>query len=70
MLAIELDRKAIDKLFAIAQQGPVIGAIDLDAKSLNFSWPDGAKQFPFTLAQFDEALVRAGGWVEFADAKY
>lgn len=29
-----------------------------------------SKEFSFSLSGFDEALVRAGGWVEFADAKY
>jgi hypothetical protein len=24
----------------------------------------------YTLSEFDDALVKAGGWVEFADARY
>jgi 3-isopropylmalate/(R)-2-methylmalate dehydratase small subunit len=70
MFAIELNKEAINEVFALAKNGAVSCSIDLDAKTLFFSWKGGAKAFPFTLAQFDEALVRAGGWVEFADAKY
>jgi 3-isopropylmalate/(R)-2-methylmalate dehydratase small subunit len=70
MLAVELPKAAVDELFTLGENGEVRCSVDLDAKTLLFSWKGGSKAFPFTLAQFDEALVRAGGWVEFADAKY
>ena len=70
MLAIELDPKTIDELFALEKLGAVSCAIDVTAKKLTFSWDGGSKTVPFTLAEFDEALVLSGGWVEFADAKY
>jgi len=70
MLAVELAGETIDELFSLVSKGTVTCSIDLDAKTLTFAWSHGSKSFPFTLAEFDEALVRAGGWVEFADAKY
>lgn len=70
MLAIELAKKTIDELFTLSNKGVITCSIDLDAKALTFTWGDGERTFPFSLAEFDEALVRAGGWVEFADAKY
>ncbi len=70
MLAIELDGSAIDDLFALEKHGDVDCSVDLGVKALSFSWRGGVKTVPFSLAEFDEALVRAGGWVEFADAKY
>ncbi|MBN1309480.1 MAG: hypothetical protein JXA18_16290 [Chitinispirillaceae bacterium] len=70
MLAIELGKATIEELFSIAKNGTVECLVDLDAKKLDFSWKDGSENFPFSLTQFDEALVRAGGWVEFADARY
>jgi 3-isopropylmalate/(R)-2-methylmalate dehydratase small subunit len=70
MLAIELEKETIDGLFSLAQYGEVTCSVDIEAKSLTFSWKDGSKVCPFTLTEFDDALVRAGGWVEFADAKY
>lgn len=70
MLAIELDKASIDGLFSLAKNGTVNCAIDVPAKKMVFSWLDGSAVVPFTIAEFDEALVKAGGWVEFADAKY
>ena len=70
MLAIELDKMTIDELFGLKRHGEVACAVDIDAKNLSFSWKDGSKTVPFTLTEFDEALVHAGGWVEFADARY
>jgi 3-isopropylmalate/(R)-2-methylmalate dehydratase small subunit len=70
MLAIELDKATIDELFAVAKSNAVACVIDLDAKKLVFTWKSGTKAVSFKLAEFDEALVKAGGWVEFADAKY
>jgi len=70
MLAVELEKKAIDELFEVAKSGPVECAVDIDAKKLTFTWNKGSRSYPFNLNGFDEALVRAGGWVEFADSKY
>jgi 3-isopropylmalate/(R)-2-methylmalate dehydratase small subunit len=71
MLAVELPEDRIDELFGLSGDGPVRCAVDLDRKSLSFTRQDGkALNVPFTLSEFDEALVRAGGWVEFADLRY
>jgi len=70
MLAIELPKDAIDEIFALGKKAPLDCCIDLNAKTLAFSWADKVKQYQFALSGFDEALVRSGGWVEFADAKY
>ena len=70
MLAIELAPAIIDEIFALGKKAALACAIDIDAKTLAFSWTGGSRQYPFTLTGFDEALVRSGGWVEFADAKY
>lgn len=70
MLAIELDPRMIDEIFLLGKKAALDCTVDLDAKRLTFSWGGGSRQYPFTLSAFDEALVRAGGWVEFADARY
>jgi hypothetical protein len=31
---------------------------------------DHTEEIPFTLADFDRALVQAGGWLEYAAARY
>ena len=71
MLAIELPQKDIDALFAFKSTGNVNIGVSLDKKEITVS--EGKKQvasFAFSISEFDEALVKAGGWVEFADEKY
>ncbi|MBN2035839.1 MAG: hypothetical protein JW768_03775 [Chitinispirillaceae bacterium] len=70
MLAIELDAAAIDDLFNNADRNGTIAAIDRAAKKAVFSWNDGKREVAFGTSPFDEALVNAGGWVEFADTRY
>jgi 3-isopropylmalate/(R)-2-methylmalate dehydratase small subunit len=70
MLAIELTPAMIREIFALGKSASLDCAVDLDAKKLTFSWTGSSRQYPFTLSGFDEALVRSGGWVEFADARY
>jgi 3-isopropylmalate/(R)-2-methylmalate dehydratase small subunit len=69
MLALELPESDIDKLFAYKNSGAVI-AVDLNSNSLTVSSGKESSSFTFRLAEFDKALIRAGGWVEFADTKY
>ena len=70
MLAIELPKADIDQLIALQQSGAVTIAVDLDAQQVTASAGSVKKQFAFEVTQFDKALVDAGGWVEFADARY
>jgi 3-isopropylmalate/(R)-2-methylmalate dehydratase small subunit len=71
MLAIELPKQEIDGLFSTCDKASTICDVDFSQKTLIFSWGKGqSRSVAFSLAQFDEALVKAGGWVEFADAKY
>ena len=70
MLAIELPKSDIDQLIALQQQGDVEVAVDLEGQSVTAKAGSEEKQFSFEISQFDKALVNAGGWVEFADARY
>ncbi len=70
MLAIELSKRQL-KIFSISRKnGEVFCDVDLANKKLTFSWSGGKKEYAFTISEFDDALVKAGGWVEFADARY
>lgn len=69
MLAIELSETDIDKLFAF-KNGDVCIDIDFDKNSLTVLSGSESSTFPYQIAEFDKALVKAGGWVEFADSKY
>jgi 3-isopropylmalate/(R)-2-methylmalate dehydratase small subunit len=70
MLAVELPKEKIIELFTLAAKSDTACSLDLETKKLRFSWKGGSKEFTFAVRPFDEALVRAGGWVEFADARY
>jgi len=70
MLAIELPKQEIDKIFAFSKE-TVVCEIDMENRKLSFSVNNQEKlSVSFNLSKFDEALVKAGGWVEFADKKY
>jgi len=70
MLAIELPKSDIDQLMALQQHGDVEVAVDLDGQTVTGKAGSEEKSFSFEISKFDKALVEAGGWVEFADARY
>jgi 3-isopropylmalate/(R)-2-methylmalate dehydratase small subunit len=70
MLAIELSANQINEIFALGKSGDVECGIDAGKKTLTFTFSGGTKVIDFALSQFDDALVKSGGWVEFADARY
>ncbi len=69
MLAIELPKADIDALIALQQQGDVVVSVDLDGEKVIAAGAENL-EFSFKISAFDKALVKAGGWVEFADARY
>jgi 3-isopropylmalate/(R)-2-methylmalate dehydratase small subunit len=70
MLAIEFSEAIIDEIFALQKKGEISCAVDVEGKKLTFTWAGGSQKYDFSLSEFDDALVKAGGWVEFADARY
>lgn len=69
MLAVELPEADIDNLFTYKNEKAAI-SIEFDSNRLTISSDKESNAFFYRMAEFDKALVRAGGWVEFADAKY
>lgn len=70
MLAIELPVETIDDLFNRFKGNATRVETDLDRQILTFIAGDDRAEVSFELADFDRALVEAGGWVDYADAKY
>jgi 3-isopropylmalate/(R)-2-methylmalate dehydratase small subunit len=70
MLAIEFPKETINEIFSLAKNEDINCDFDVPKKTISFSWKGGKKDFAFTIAEFDDALVKSGGWVEFADARY
>ena len=70
MLAIELPKADLDRLFALEKTGEVVISVDLDGQKVTAGAGGRTETFSFEISPFDKALVLAGGWVEFADARY
>lgn len=71
ILAIELDKNDIEKLFTLS--GKVEITVDLDNQliSATVEGDDGdAVQCGFEINPFDRELVSAGGWLAYAAEKY
>ena len=69
MLAIELSESDISSLFDHKGADASI-EIDFSSNRLTISSARGSRTFDYRISEFDGALVEAGGWVGFADAKY
>jgi 3-isopropylmalate/(R)-2-methylmalate dehydratase small subunit len=69
MLAIELPESVIDDLFRHKGYDALI-SVDFDNSRLAITSSKGEGTFEYRIAEFDKALVKSGGWVEFADSRY
>lgn len=70
MLAIELPSEEIDRILdEFAGKKATIEA-DLEKGVLHVSSEGKTAEIGFSISEFDRALVKAGGWLEFADEKY
>ncbi|MDA3899414.1 MAG: 3-isopropylmalate dehydratase small subunit [Spirochaetes bacterium] len=70
MCAIELPAETIDMLFSQFSGSATSVKVDLDRGELNFSADGKTEAVSFQVAPFDHELVKAGGWVDYADTKY
>lgn len=69
MLAIELPASDIDSLFALGTDTVI--SVDLEKNQLTAENSRNEKKtISFELNPFDRELVRAGGWLAYADRKY
>jgi 3-isopropylmalate/(R)-2-methylmalate dehydratase small subunit len=70
MLAIELPSDMIATIFDRFAGKPTTAEIDLDQNRITLKSGDETETLPFTVSAFDHSLVKAGGWVDFADQNY
>lgn len=70
MLAIELSPDTLDDLFKHYARKETSIIVDIDNGILTIAAEGTCKTVPFKLTGFDEALIKAGGWVNYADAHY
>ncbi len=67
MLAIQLPKENIETLLSMGKDVDI--AVDLDKGQITAKG-DKTVTFDFTLNPFDMELVKAGGWLAYADKKY
>ncbi len=70
MLAVELPPVVLDGLFKRFADKATRVETDLSTGTLTFTAGEETETVDFTLSDFDLALVEAGGWVAYADARY
>lgn len=70
MAAIELPPEEIDRLFSFSACDDATMIIDIEGGSLTISGCGRSHTASFALSPFDRELVLAGGWVDYADARY
>lgn len=70
MMAVELEKPAIDKLFADFSGKEAFFETDLANSRFIISADGQSAEFGFSISDFDRSLIEAGGWVEYADAHY
>jgi 3-isopropylmalate/(R)-2-methylmalate dehydratase small subunit len=69
MLAIELPEEVIEKMFSHKGDDAKV-EVDFNKNRLTIGSAKGKDEFEYQISGFDKALVKAGGWVDFADSKY
>ncbi len=70
MMAISLPPSEIDEIFRLFAGSDASCETDLEKFTFTISNASVTKVYPFVISEFDLALVKAGGWVDFADGKY
>jgi len=71
MMAIELPDEKVQALFELGAGKKAQLCVDLENDILIVTDGSGKElTLEFSISEFDKALVKAGGWVEFADKNY
>ena len=70
MMAISMPSEVIDELFNEFSQGEAFIETDIEKLEFTVKNAEKSKTYPFEVTPFDLSLVKAGGWVEYADNKY
>jgi len=70
MMAVELPAETIGMLFARFSGKETIIETDFNAGTFTFKSGNITEKVSFSISDFDRDLVKAGGWVNYADARY
>ena len=70
MMAVELPSQTIDHIFSVFASERTNIEADIEKNNFHITSEGHKEDISFTISEFDLALVKAGGWVEYADLKY
>jgi len=70
LMAVELPRPIIAHLFEDYADKETVVRADLEKNIFRIQAGGHKEDIPFSISEFDRALVDAGGWLEYADGKY
>ena len=70
MAAMELSAEQIDRLFGFADAADASIEVDVASATLSIKGGGREESMRFEISPLDQALVLAGGWVDYADSKY
>lgn len=70
MMAVELPHRTIDRIFQEFAYKDARLETELEKNVFILTADGHHEEIPFSISDFDRALVMSGGWVDYADAKY
>ena len=70
LMAVSLPENVIDEIFRTFAGSEAECTTDMEKFTFTISNGKITKVYPFTVGPFDLELVKAGGWVDYADSKY
>jgi len=70
MMAVELPGGTIDEIFTQFSEEECSLSMDFEGNNFSLKSKDKEKSYSFNVTGFDRSLVKAGGWVEYADSHY
>ena len=70
LMAVTLPEETINEIFKTFAGTEAECTTDMEKFTFTISNGKAAKVYPFKIGDFDLELVKAGGWVDYADSKY
>ena len=70
MMAVEVPADKVEELFSNYAGKETTVTTDFGSKKFTISADGNETVLEFSISGFDESLVKAGGWVDYADSNY
>ena len=70
MMAVELAKETIDHIFSTCKGEHARIGMDFQKMVFMLTGRSHTEEIPFSISNFERALVQAGGWMEYADSHY